>query len=198
MVCNCWSGKIRVTKNGIRLNNVFYGHYDPEIIRLQGRDVRVSYDPADLSVINVFDGESLEFITTVEKNSLAGYGVADVKEAIKQKKQARKAAKQYIETRKYQYANVEEAAICARAEQQQPKPEPAAPRFKPVKTPLDDQVEKVKSRQSAKKLKKAAGAEHDDQIDLNINYDALLEEKRAAKEGPKLNFWGPGGLFRED
>ncbi len=74
LLMRVWSGERIVGKNGVQVKGLWFGQYNTELMGLQGRKVRVSYDPDDLRQVYVYDAESWRFITIAEQAKLIAYG----------------------------------------------------------------------------------------------------------------------------
>jgi len=174
-----WSGELVIGKNGIRFKGVTYGQHDSELLSRQGRKVRVSYDPDDMSSIHVYDAASMRLITIAQQNQFVAYGVAvkdeDLREAMRQKARARKTAKAYRDSRLT--ANMDLPTLAIRAQQDSVQDvdhaADAAATLRPVATPLDSQVAEHTRQRVRQQGRKAVGAES-----LDFDFSILQPERR--------------------
>jgi len=184
MLMCVWSGDLKIGKNGVRFKNMLYGQYEPRLLQRFDKIVRVSYNPADLRSITVYDTKSMRRICIAEQNQLIKYGqpVAEeaMREAQRQKAAIVKAHKNWVGKRDKQHLGITELTIQAMDEAvKSNKPtETTAPSIRPVKTVLDLQVNDHNAERRRKVLKKAAGAEDATVIDIDLS---------AMGNGPKGN-----------
>jgi len=178
MLMCVWSGELKVGKNGVRFANLRYGQYEPRLLQIFGKKVRVSYNPADMRTITVYDAESLTYVCAAEQNELIKYGqpVAEeaMREAQRQKASVVKAHKNWIAKQPKRHMDLTDLTIAAMADAAEDnKPtEPtqqARPTLRPVRTPLDLHVDVFKRERKQKMLRKAAGAESAKLIDLDLS-----------------------------
>jgi len=102
-----WHRPVKVTRNGVRLTigtvSYNYGQYDPALTRLKGtgKHVHVSYDPEDMSTVEVYDDKHVHICTATENRRV---GRADTKlthkEVQRDKTERRKRVKQREELNK--------------------------------------------------------------------------------------------------
>jgi len=142
LLMRVWSGERIVGKNGVQVKGLWFGQYNTELMGLQGRKVRVSYDPDDLRQVYVYDAESWRFITIAEQAKLIAYGRVgekDLREAMRRKSAARRAVKEF---RKVSGDELDLASLTLRAMEQrtEPEPEPQPVTLCPVRMPFDKQV----------------------------------------------------------
>lgn len=81
----------RVSRHGVRVNNLHYGQGNPALLPLHGQDVLVRSDPIDASAVLVcqLDGR---VICEATDQRLSGATQDDVREAARRRKQARRIA----------------------------------------------------------------------------------------------------------
>jgi transposase InsO family protein len=177
LLMRVWSGELKIGKNGVRFRGLYYGQYDSDLLVRQGRKVRVSYNPDDLSVVYVYDAVTWKLIAVAEQNQLVAYGDAvpegEVREAMAQKSRALKLCKGQVN--KQLTANMDLASLAIRARRKDAEPDPAPARvasIRPVGTPLDGQVDEHARQRAVKVVRKAAGAEATRTV-LDIDLTAL-------------------------
>jgi len=179
LLMRVWSGELAVGKNGVQFKNLWYGQYDTELLSRQGRKVRVAFDPDDLRTVHVYDAATMKLITIAEQNQLVAYGAPvdqeNLREAMRQKSRARRAAKEYVDTRLT--ANMDLTSLTIKAQQQaiieaeRKRQEAAAAQavgLRPVTTPLDGQVELHEKLNKRRRAQKAAGAEGLEELDMDL------------------------------
>lgn len=184
MLLNVWC-KVKVGKNGVRVNGIYYGQYDMKLFQHFGKDVLVSYNPDDLSYVTVYDAQNKKRICMATENRFMGYGEnvseEDLREGQRQQRLAIKFCKSYVSSSRKANMSVRDLSIEAAREKTKPEPKPKPKQIRVVKTFLDDQVEEHKREVKQLKLKKAVGAESFKQ-DLDIDFEALAESKRQPYE----------------
>ena len=181
LLMRVWSGRLKAGKNGVRFKGLLYGQYDTELMRYQGKEVRVSYDPDDLATVHVYDATTLKLITIAEQNRLVQYGKnvgeEQLRDAMRQRQKAMRTVKSYRDASLTANRNLTDLAIAA----QRPDPEPkevtasGLQSLKPVRTPMDDQVKEHARRSAMRRLKRASGTDMAEELDINL--DLLLPEK---------------------
>ena len=187
LLLRVWSGELTVGKNGVRFKGIWYGQYDTELMMYQGKKVRVAYDPDDMRQVYVYNSSTMTLIAIAEQARLIGYGdrVSEeaLREAMRQKAKAVKAAKQFRDSRLT--ANMDLTSLTIKAMDEAaaaPDEQQQAANLKPVRTPLDKQTREHKRRETIKLLKKAAGAESLEKA-LDIDLSVLTPKKRSRDLG---------------
>jgi hypothetical protein len=193
LLMRVWSGELKIGKNGVRFRGLWYGQYDSELLVRQGRKVRVSYNPDDLSTVDVYDAVTWKLITVAEQNQLVAYGDAvpegEIRDAMAKKSRALKLCKGQVD--KQLTANMDLASLAMKARRLAAEPDPGPARvasIRPVKTPLDGQVKKHERQRAVKAVRKAAGAEATRTV-LDIDLSALKpgSERRGIDLGIDLS-----------
>ena len=179
LLCRVWSGELTVGKNGVRFRGLWYGQYDHTLLAMQGKKVRVSYDPDDLSEVDVYDLK-YKYITTAGQAKLMAYGAKvsdeDLREGMKQQRRAKKIAKEYRKNGLVRHLEPEALAVKAHQERTVPQVKPFKPRV--VKTAKAAASEAAAAKkQKAKKLKKAVGQEP-----LDFDFSQLKGQKNAIED----------------
>jgi putative transposase len=181
LLCRVWSGELVVGKNGVRFRGLWFGQYDPALLMHQGKKVRVSFDPADLTSVHVYDATTLNLITIAEQAQLVRYGTgADetaLREAHAAKARARKAVRRHRDETRTANMDLVSLTMEAMESNTRPEPEPDADRsIRPAATALDGQVGNVQRRQTARAVRKAAGAEQITHVrDLDFDVDLMRQ-----------------------
>jgi len=124
LLMRVWSGELVIGKNGVRFKGLWFGQFDPELIALQGKKVRVSYDPDDLRRVYVYDAATWQFITIAEQAKFVAYGRVgeeDLRAATREKNRVRRAVKEF---RKVSGDELDLASLTLRAMEQRTEPEP--------------------------------------------------------------------------
>ncbi len=169
MLMCVWSGKLKVGKNGVHFKGLLYGQYEPGLQQQFGKNVRVSYNPADLRTITVYDSESLQRLCIAEQNQLVKYGQAvaeeSLREAMRKKAGILRAHKNWLDNRDLQQYDLTDLTIkamndaAAEDETLRQGSGQASPTLRPVKTKLDLQVAPHLQDKRQRILRKAVGAE---------------------------------------
>ncbi len=163
LLCRVWSPVLTVGKNGVRFNNIFYGQFDPVLMQHQGKQVRVSYDPDNVSEIFVYTADTWRLITKAEGNQVVPYGSgiadSDMREALRQKNRALRIVKQSREAARIKHIDVQRLAAASLADETRSAPMPtSAPKVQIIKSVMDTQVQEHKKVGAKKILKKAVGS----------------------------------------
>jgi len=186
LLIQVWSRELVIGKNGIRFKGLNYGQYHHDLLWHQGKKVRVSYNPDDVSRISVYDATNLQFMCYAEQNQLVGYGPIGeehLREGARRKGQVLRDAKRYRKTQRDAFADLPTLAIRAQQEAQQPEPVEAAATMRPVRTAMDGQVAKVRQAATRRAVKKAAGAEDMETVPaFDLGYDIF--ESRPKEKDP--------------
>lgn len=175
LICRVWSGELTVGKNGVQFKGLWFGQYSTALLMHQGRKVRVSYDPGDLTSVQVYDAASWNFITTAEQAQLVGYGVgADetaLREAMTAKARANKIVKGFRSAARTKNMDLTSLTIETMESRQNPDPVGGeSPALRPAASPI--------SKPAAIPVRKAAGAEQVTHVrDFDIDYDAMRSQK---------------------
>ncbi len=183
-----WSGELTVSKNGVRFKGLSFGQYDMDLMRYQGKKVRIAYDPEDLRRVYVYDAVTLRLITIAEQAQFIRYGAqvdeTAVRDAMRNKTKAAKIAKEFRDTRLAANMDLTTLSIQAMAEGSKPAAEvPGAATIKPVATLMDGQVARHRQVQIFKSVRKAAGAELvTEVVDLEIDYELEKDESEGMIE----------------
>jgi len=195
LLMRVWSGERIVGRNGVKFRGMWFGQYDPKLLLLQGKKVRVSYDPDDVRCLYVYDAATFQLITVAEQARLVQYGAAvaddDLREAMRQQRHARRVAKQFRASRRVANMDLTDLAIEAvrDGEGTPSKHIPARQvvgSIHSVRTPLDGQAKAHKREHVQRVLKKAVGAELRTE-DLDMDF-SLLRPLPNKHEGVKLTF----------
>ena len=183
LLLRVWSGELTVSKNGVRFHGIWYGQFNTDLLMLQGKKVRLSYDPDDLRTIYVYDATTLKLLTIAEQNQLIRYGSPvseeSFREAARQKSRATRIVRQFCNSQLT--ANTDLPSLTIKAMQEganvaAQSPTEAIKTLRPVRTPLDGQVAEHGRREVLKAVKKAAGAES---IEKVLDFDfSLLKPKQ--------------------
>jgi hypothetical protein len=168
-----WSKPIGVGKHGLRFNNINFGMGQPEMIALQGREVRIAYDPADIAEVTVW-GMDGKFLCRAKANSIV-QGMTDehLRKGMAMKRHIKKALRQADDVRHLAHKDVSELALKAAADAARESageiPDPNIERYSPIRSDLDAALLNI-----AKPLKKAAG---DDSEPISFIQSDLMENQ---------------------
>jgi len=189
LLMQVWSKELVIGKNGIRFRGLWYGQYCHEILWNQGKKVRASYNPDDVSKLSVYDATNLQFICCAEQNQLIGYGPVGeeyLRDGLRKQSQVLRSAKQYRKTQRDAFTDLPTLTIRAMQEAQQVEAAEAPATMKPVRTQLDGQVERVRAVGRQKAVRKAAGAETTETVpDFDLGYD-IFEIRPKEKKDPRI------------
>jgi len=190
LLMRVWTKEIKVGKNGVRVNNLYYGQYSAELLMQQGRKVRAAYDPDDMREIHIYDAKTLRLITIAEQNRLVQYGRAvsetDLREAMRQKGRAHKIVREFRQAQLT--ANMDLTSLTLRAmedadEEKRKVTEKGVETIRPVRTAMDGQVREHERQAVVKAVKMASGAESLGTV-LDMDFSLLKRDKKY--EGVRL------------
>jgi len=174
LLLRVWSGERTVGKNGVQCNNLLYGEYDMTLMMHQGKKVRVSYDPDDVSEVYVYENVSLKLLCIAKQNQLVAHGPvgeADLRIAKRKQAQAKRITKLYRNSRLAAAMDLPTLAIAGMQEQAREKPEVEQPStIRLVHTAMDGQVADHQRQKMQKAVRMAAGAE-DTQTVPDLDFD---------------------------
>lgn len=174
LLCQVWTRTQKIGKNGVKVNKLWYGQYDTQLMMAQGRGVRCAYDPDDVSRVRVYDAHTYQYITTAEQATMVAYGTGvaeeDVREGMRQSTRARRVVRQYKPAAKVAQTDLTHLALAAAKERTQPAPTETTTSLRPVATPMDGQTKEVKRCERVRTVRKAAGAEGVRQV-LDFDFD---------------------------
>jgi len=183
LLLRVWSGELTVSKNGVRFHGIWYGQFNTDLLMLQGKKVRLSYDPDDLRTVYVYDATTLKLLTIAEQNQLIRYGSPvseeSFREAVRQKSRATKIVRQFCDSQLTAYTDLASLTIKAMQEGAKEAAQPPAAAIKtlrPVRTPFDGQVAEHGRREILKAVKKAAGAESIEKV-LDFDFSELTRKQ---------------------
>lgn len=184
-----WTGELTVGKNGVRVKGLMYGRYDTALLMHQGRKVRCSYDPEDMSQVSVFDAASYRLLTIAEQSDLVGYGTAaseaDLRAAMRQKTKARKAVRDAKPAARVSHMKLTDLTLAALQERTRSDDAPdAAASIKPVRTVMDQNIKLHRRLATQKKVRRAAGAEGTTHV-VELTLDDAPD--RREPDGPTLS-----------
>jgi len=190
LLCRVWSGAQTVGKNGVKVAGLWYGQFDTALMAYQGKDVRVAYDPDDISRVYVYDANTYKLVAVAEQMQMIAYGAgADDtarREATAAKTRARKIVKQFAPASKTANTDLTSLTLAAMADRmQQPAESRPGQRLRPVGTAMDGQVREHQRQVNMKTVRRAAGAEGLTQVpQLNIDYGGMAAE---GEQAPSLH-----------
>ena len=174
-----WTPELTVGKNGVTVRGLRYGQYDTSLLMHQGRTVRCTYDPDDVSRVSVYAMPNYELLTVAEQNQLVGYGAAasetDVREAMRKRAKARtltRAAKPAARIEQMNLTDLTLEAMKERTVETIPPDSPAT--IRPVRTPVDGNIKLHRTLVNQKKIRKAAGGESQTHV-VDLQLDTAAE-----------------------
>lgn len=189
LLLRVWSGELIVRKNGVNFKKMWYGQYDMNLLTIQGKKVRVSYDPDDMRRVYVYDAVTLKLVTIADQNELIRWGdpVSDeaLRDAMRSKARAVKAIKGYRDKRLTASMDLPTLAIRALAEGKREAKKPThQPNIRPVATPLDGQVVAHEKLEVMKTVRKAVGSERTEVLDIDFT---ILNKKTTGNQVKLFN-----------
>jgi hypothetical protein len=148
-----------------------------------GKKVRVTYDPADMSRVYVYDAVTVKLICIADQARQIAYGTGIAEEELRgasaAKSRARKIMKQFKDASLT--ANMDTTDIAMRAREQfaeeNKQPISAVQALRPVITPLNGQVREHERQDAIKRVRRAAGGESITHV-LDIDLSVLQPQKR--------------------
>jgi transposase InsO family protein len=178
-----WSPELTVGKNGISFKGLTFGQYDMDLHMHFGKKVRVTYDPADMSRVYVYDAVTVKLICIADQARQIAYGTGIAEEELRgasaAKSRARKIMKQFKDASLT--ANMDTTDIAMRAREQfaeeNKQPISAVQALRPVITPLNGQVREHERQDAIKRVRRAAGGESITHV-LDIDLSVLQPQKR--------------------
>ena len=183
LMCRVWSGELTVGKNGVKFRDQWYGQFEPILLMKQGKKVVVSYDPENLSSVEVYEAGTYHHIVTADQARMIAYGVGvdeeSLREAQASKARARKLLKSVRGASRSAQMNTTDLAIEMMVAKSQPEPEPThTPTVQPVPSAFDGQVTTIRNRKVARAVRKAAGAEQVTHVtDLKLDWRDLKQDE---------------------
>ena len=163
LLCQVWTGELKVGKNGVQVKGLWYGQFDQTLMMHFGRPVRCAFDPDDLSRVRVYDAHTYHYITTAEQATMIAYGAtagdSDLRESMAAKNRARRTIKQYKPAARIAGTELVHLTLQAAAERARPVADEGSKPMRPVATPLDGQAAAIRRTERTRAVKRAAGAE---------------------------------------
>jgi len=163
LLCRVWSGVQTVGKNGVRVKGLWYGQFDTALMMYQGRDVRIAYNPDDISRVWVYEANTYKLVAVAEQAQMLAYGAgADetaLREAMAAKTRAKKIVRQFAPASRTANTDITSLTLAAMADRQQKPPQENNATLRPVATVMDGQVRQHQRQLKMKAVRRAAGAE---------------------------------------
>jgi hypothetical protein len=176
--CSRMRGPVKVRRDGVRYNNIFYGKWDQEVFDIQGHEVFFLADAIDASFITLCDKDGVTLCKAFADNNL-GQTQQEVRAAENMRKTAKRRLKRYAADRDASMMTTPDAITELRGRaalmEQIPDAELPAP-------PEPQTLRVVGAAESAgvERIAKAAGAEAIRKLkDMNAGAAAL--NQRAAR-----------------
>ena len=192
LMCS-WSGEINIGKNGVQFNGLLYGEYEPRLLQLFGKKVRIAYNPNDIRTVTVYDASSMQPICIAEQNRLIkshqAIGDETLREAIRKKAIIKRSHKNWLDNQSLQHFDITDLTIKAlndSMKDNQPQSTQRAqssPTLRPVHTPLDLHLAAHLQEKNQRILRKAVGAEAP-RVDIDLS--ELAQPKESPREKLKL------------
>jgi hypothetical protein len=190
---------VKVGQNGVCYRGIYFGQFAPELHRLLGQQVLLRVDGRDLSSVQVWSLDR-RFVCLAPANKRIPF-LADkqvLADALAEKRQHRKALKQFQQARPHLADDLPERMIRAAASRasrnaraSQPDGNPP-PSIQPVRSPLEDQLPALQRAIQEQQLRPAVGAESLSPMSLRDAAARLRESRPAASDqdapaGPRLS-----------
>lgn len=178
LMCCRMRGPVKVRRDGVRYDNVFYGKWDEAVFELQGREVWFLADPVDASFITLCDAHGVAICRAFADNNM-GQTRQEVRAAENFRKGANRRLKRYAADRDASLMSTPEAIAELRGQAarlaQIPDDQLVAP-------PQTETLRLAGSAESAgaERLAKAAGAEAIRKLS-DMNAGAKAVNQRAAQ-----------------
>jgi hypothetical protein len=205
LLMQVWSPALTVGKNGVKFKGFWYGQYNQTLQQHFGKPVRVSYNPDDVTRINVYD-MTYQRITIAEQATLIQYGPVGeeaVRDAMANKSRSLRIVKQSRSAHRVSAMSLTDLTLSAMAENTNHEThEQHEPCMKPVRTPLDGQAKEHLRQRNQIAVRKAAGAENMTRLpDLEMDLAAPQRTDYASMEMDLLDNIQPRNnvrLFGDD
>lgn len=98
LACTKMGRSVKVTANGVRHNNIWYGKHDPEVWQLMGREVSILADPVEADRVTLCDDKGIPICIAYADRNL-GQSQSEVRAAMKMKRNAERITAKYPEAR---------------------------------------------------------------------------------------------------
>jgi putative transposase len=165
LLCLRKIGPVKVGQNGVTVDGLQYGQFEPSLQRLLGRQVVLRVDERDVSRVQVYDLDD-RFVCLAPSNVAVPFGAGkqELREAMGAKRQAGKLLKDYTEQRPRMADDVPDIMLrqaaerAAAAKAANPEP-PPGPNIRPVRHTLEEQLDAVQRASEAAQGRRAVGAE---------------------------------------
>jgi len=198
LLLRVWSGELTVSKNGILFRGLWFGQLDTNLLLHQGQRVRVAYNPDDLTWVDAYDARTWRHIARAGVAKMVAFGKGADDEALRQaqahKAKARKIFKSYRDAERIADTDLVELTLATMEANARSEPVIThTPTLRPVVTPLDGQVERVRQAHIKRDARKAAEAGMD--LETLKNHP---NRKWAAREWLKIMLDGnPEGIEKK-
>ncbi|HUO07071.1 MAG TPA: Mu transposase C-terminal domain-containing protein [Phycisphaerae bacterium] len=166
------SRPVKVTQNGVVFDGLRYGKYEPALRPLLGQKVTLRMDPADVSRVTVWmlDGR---FVCVAPANQRVPANATRevLNAAIAEKRRDTKAKLAYNEARLRMSDDLTDRVLRAASRRaheqaQNAAPDPVPPSIRPIRTPIDEHLERAQRALQVPAMRLAAGAEGLDLLQL--------------------------------
>jgi hypothetical protein len=151
-----WTRPIKVTRKGVRVNNLFYGEWHPQIIALHGEHVRATYNPNDIGSVGIWTLDH-RFICRADQGALYNRNATDEdrREGFRLRAQLKKAMRVVQDKSHLAFGGAADFALAAQRDHvertaaaalvSEPAPALPAPNLRLVQTPIDGQMDQVRT-----------------------------------------------------
>lgn len=200
LILRGWTRAIKVGKNGVRISGIWYGQFSRELMEWQGKEVRCSYDPDDMGLLNVHNAATRKLIAVVDANRQFGYrpGVRneDLREGMREKRRAQRTVKEYRDASARQYMDAADLAVRAQRQREAlPAPAAVAQQVKVVWTAFDGEKRQRDQIVAAQAGRKAAGAEGRKPLNFDFSLMPRAQERVRQEEARMGAVQRFGGLL---
>ena len=172
LLCGRMRGPVKVRRDGVRFNNVYYGKWDEAVFEMQGREVWFVADPVDASFITICDAHGVPMAKAHADNNL-GQTQQEVRAAENFRAAAKRRLKRYSADRDTSLMTTVEAVteLRGRAAKMTQIPDE---QLVAAEIPQTLRVVAAAETAGAEKIKKAAGAEAIRKLkDMNAGAEAV-------------------------
>ena len=165
LLCLKRVGPVKVQQNGVTVDGLRYGQFEPALQRLLGEQVVLRVDERDVTRVQVYDLAD-RFVCLAPCNQAVPFNASkqELREALGAKRKSRKLLKEYTEQRprladdlpETMLRQAAERAAAARAADPEPPP---GPNVRPIRHALEGQLDAVQRAADAAQGRQAVGAE---------------------------------------
>ena len=156
---------VKVQQNGVTVDGLRYGQFEPALQRLLGQQVNLRVDERDVSRVQVYDAAG-RFVCLAPSNVAVPFNASrqDLRQAMGDKRRSRQLLKEYQQRRPRMADDLPETLLRRAAERSAAAraadgPPPPGPNIRPVRHALESQLDAVQRASEAAAGRQAVGAE---------------------------------------